>query len=142
MHTAGNAAHIFPLISDSQNGLLDCALSSALQGCITFCRTMQLLRIRYQSAPLQAFSVLKTKERLLHSCISSTGSGFKTVSGTAENLITVASLHSFTFVSCLWPQNSRSQCPSKAAGTHCLPVRSHTQQLTLPLSPPILLVMA
>lgn len=41
----------FALISDSQNGLLDRALSSALQGCVTFCRPMQLLQMKCQSAP-------------------------------------------------------------------------------------------
>lgn len=74
----------------------------------------------------------KMKERLLCSWVLSTGSGFKTVSGTVESLITVASLCLLPFMSCLWPQNSRSQCPPRAVGTHCLPLRSHPQQLRLP----------
>lgn len=66
----------------------------------------------------------KMKEGLLCSWVSSTDSGFKTVSWTVESLITVASLCLLPFMSCLWPQNSRSQCSPRAVGTHCLPVSS------------------
>lgn len=132
----------FALISDLQNKLLDHALPLPLQGCVPFCRAVQVPLVGCQSTQLQAFDGLKMKERLLHSWVLSTGSGFKAVSGVVESLITVASPCSLLFMSCVWSQDSRSQCPPRAVGTHCLPVRLHTQQLRPPLLPQILWAMA